>query len=234
MCWIENGSLGRFPFRAVIRFGSQTKTEDIYPTGAIEVNSVEAVQNSRSKLLMKECFAKAGVPQSRWFGICNDNGDKYMIDLSNNQSLISKDNLPYPIVAKRVFGFKGRGMFLLETQEDLEKWLTENNTIGYYLESYKNFNKEYRLHCTKDGCFYSARKMLKSDTPDDKRWYRNDSNCIWVAEYKVIMDGDKVIGYDETTPNEAFDKPVNWNKIEEDCVKALKEVGLDVGEMRRL
>ena len=54
--------------------------------------------------------------------------------------------------------------------------------------------------------------MLKRDTPEEKKWYRNDDNCVWILE-----------------ENENFDKPVNWVRIEEESVKALKSVGLDVG-----
>jgi hypothetical protein len=54
--------------------------------------------------------------------------------------------------------------------------------------------------------------MLKNGTPEDKRWFRNDSNSTWIME-----------------ENPAFDKPVNWNTIIAECVKALNAVGLDVG-----
>lgn len=212
-----NTGLGRFPVRSIVRLGSRTPTQEIYPNkNVIEVNTVDSIENSRSKLLMKECFAKAGVKQSRWWDSSIITGGAHEL-------------LSFPIVAKRIYGFKGHGMFLIETKEDLDKWLTENKTDGYYFEEFKNFNREYRLHCTKDGCFYSARKMLKSDTPEDNRWYRNDSNCIWVTEYTVLEHDGEIIGYDEATPNEAFDKPVNWKTIENDCVNALKEVGLSIG-----
>lgn len=100
----------------------------------------------------------------------------------------------------------------------------------YYAEKAVFYNREYRLHVTKWGCFYAARKMLKSDIPEDKRWYRNDSNCIWVAEYTVEKDNEgNILKYNEDIPNEAFDKPVNWKEIEENCVKALGATGLEVG-----
>lgn len=207
--------LGSYPFKSIVRFGSLTPTNEIYPNqNVVEINTVDAIQNSRSKLLMKECFVKAGVPQSVWY---------LPVQIQNQQ------DLEYPILLKKVFGFKGHGMVKINNDEELQNWLANNSLDGYYGEHYHSFAREYRLHCTKLGCFYAARKMLKEDTPEDKRWFRNDSNCIWVAEYKVIKDGDNIIGYDEKTPNEAFDKPVNWNKIEEDCVKALNEVGLSIG-----
>ena len=54
--------------------------------------------------------------------------------------------------------------------------------------------------------------MLKESTPQKDRWFRNDSNSVWIME-----------------ENEQFDKPVNWNEIVKECVKAIKAVGLDFG-----
>ena len=42
--------------------------------------------------------------------------------------------------------------------------------------------------------------------------YRNDSNCNWLVE-----------------SNPGFDKPVCWEEIVKECVKALKSIGLDFG-----
>jgi hypothetical protein len=53
--------------------------------------------------------------------------------------------------------------------------------------------------------------MLKKDTPDDKKFQRHDDNCVWILE-----------------ENPSFDKPVNWNDIVADCVKALQSLGLDI------
>lgn len=230
---IENG-LGFFPFKSLIRLGSTTPSKKAFPKSyneIIEINSVEGINNSRSKLLMKDCFAEAEVPQSNWYRIIteHDLDEEYLFEDKNNKSLTINE-LSYPIVAKRIFGFKGYGMFLVETKEDLKEWLSKNKTDGYYLEEFKNFNREYRLHCTKWGCFYAARKMLKANVPEDKRWFRNDSNSVWIAEYTVEKDENgNIIKYNEDVPNEAFNKPVNWDKIEEDCVKALKACKLDIG-----
>jgi hypothetical protein len=56
--------------------------------------------------------------------------------------------------------------------------------------------------------------MLKSDVPKEQRWFRNDKNSVWIVE-----------------ENEQFDKPINWNDIVDDAVKALVSVGLDVGAL---
>lgn len=204
-------TLPRFPFRSIIRLGSVTDTELIFPKSygkktIVELNTVEAIRNSRSKLRMKTCFANAEVPQANWV-------DEYIGDnelISDIKSVLSA-NLLYPILAKRIYGYKGRGMEKLDNQTELESWLRNHFSLeGWYFEKFHNYSREYRLHIAESGCFYTCRKMLKSDA--DNRWLRNDFNCIWVKE-----------------DNDLFDKPVNWKSIEEACVKGLKAVGLDIG-----
>lgn len=193
-------ALGFYPFRSLIRFGSLTPTKKVFPKSdsIIEVNTVEAIERSRSKLEMKQAFANAGVPQAMWW-------DSY-------EALVHDENIPYPILAKRVFGFKGKGMVKLNSKEELEDFTDNTNLNGYYFEQFHNYAREYRLHVTKYGCFYGLRKMIKEDTPKDQRWFRNDSNCVWILE-----------------ENPLFDKPINWDQIESDCVSALIEIGLDTG-----
>ena len=53
--------------------------------------------------------------------------------------------------------------------------------------------------------------MLKSGTPEEQKWVRNDSTCVWILE-----------------ENELFDKPKTWDLIVQECVKATRAVGLDV------
>ena len=83
-------------------------------------------------------------------------------------------------------------------------------------EKYYSYNREYRIHIAKIGnrfeCIYTCRKVLKNNTPENQRWFRNDSNSSW---------------YLETNPS--FDKPINWNNIIEECSKAMDAVGLDIG-----
>lgn len=116
------------------------------------------------------------------------------------------------IVMKSHFGSRGLGNTLIKTQEELNNWLAVHPVNNYIVEKFYNFNREYRLHVTADGCFYTCRKMLKKDVPKEKRWFRNDQNSVWIVE-----------------ENPDFDKPVNWDAIVQECVKALKAVGLDFG-----
>lgn len=203
------------PFRAVCRLGSTTPNEIIFKSSQrfLECNTVESIQNSRSKLRMKECFAKAEVPQTIYF-------DTYIgTDVFKGIRLFQEPgcepmriySLPYPILVKRVYGFKGRGMAKINNQQELESWLESHpNTEGWYFEEFKNYQREYRLHCTQDECFMVWRKLRRRD--EKVRWYFNSDNCNWVGE-----------------DHELFDKPVNWDKIVEDCCKAVKAVGLDIG-----
>ncbi len=116
------------------------------------------------------------------------------------------------VIVKPRFGSRGRGLQLLSSLKELEKWSKGRDKEEYIIEKYYGYDKEYRLHVTEKGCFYACRKMLKKDTPEDKRFYRNDSNCVWVLD-----------------SNPDFDTPTSWSAIQAECVKALKAVGLDFG-----
>lgn len=183
----------------MVRFGSTATTEELNTNNRrkiqAEVNTVEAVKTSANKFAMKAAFAEADVRTCNYSEGC-------------------RGDLEFPLVAKRKYGSRGEGMVYLEDVSDYEEFLGEGNTTksGYIFEEYFNGVREYRLHITEEGCFYTCRKMLKSDTPEDDRFFRNDSNSVWFLE-----------------DNEKFDKPVNWDEIVAECVKALKAVGLDVG-----
>lgn len=208
----KNKTLPLLPFRSVVRLGSSTEVEDSVSSGGkrIELNTVRAIKNSANKLLMKQCFTEAGVKTADWFVSYNS------INFNNKSTVEGShtefENLPYPIVAKHIFGSRGNGNYKLNNQEELESWLQGKTLSNYIFEKFYNYSREYRLHVSEEGCFYTCRKMLKNDTPEDKRWFRNDSNSSWIIE-----------------SNEAFDKPVNWSTVIKESIKALKAVGLDFG-----
>jgi hypothetical protein len=196
------------PYRSVIRFGSTTECPDTVAKGGnrIEINTIQAVKNSASKLLMKQKFTEAQVSTAEW--VTGNN----ITDILNNLANHTKDgNVPYPIVAKAHFGSKGRGNTLIKTKEDLDSWVVGKNLSHYIFEKFVNYGHEFRLHVTEDGCFYACRKALKSGVPDSEKWRRHDDICIWFLE---------------TSPE--FYKPNSWNNIEEDCIKALKAIGADI------
>jgi len=208
----ENKTLPLLPFKSVIRFGSSKEFTD----GRIELNTVEAIKNSSNKELMKACFTDNEVKTAKWW-IYSVNQKEFM-----RMSLQEEDNdhdvdytiedLPYPIISKNIFGSRGTGNKKHDNKESLEAWMEGKDLSKYIFEKYYNYNREYRLHISKNGCFYTCRKMLKTEAPQEARWYRNDQHCVWVLE-----------------ENESFDKPVNWDNVVEESVKALKAVGLDFG-----
>ena len=216
--------------RAVFRLGSRTATEDIFSARArqenrvIEINTVDACATSGNKLKMKTAFVLAGVPTAKFYTCRREENGFYLFLHEFNQeendivmkhyNIIDTDNIKYPIVAKSIGGSQGRGNFKLDTVEQLFTWLDQhvNNLSNFIFEQFYTFSKEYRLHVTSEGCFYTCRKMLKRDTPEELRWQRHDDNSVWILE-----------------ENEQFAKPNNWRQIEEACVKALTATGLTIG-----
>jgi glutathione synthase/RimK-type ligase-like ATP-grasp enzyme len=208
------------PVRACMRFGSHTEKPDKYE---VEINLASNIDNSANKLFMKRMFTKAGVKTAAWV-------DPSTITAASGKTVATEvAKLEFPIIAKHIFGSKNRGNTKIDTAEQLTTWMKGKTLSNYIFEKFHNFNREYRLHVTPEGYFYACRKMLKNETPDDKRWYRNDDNSIWVTEFTVQRDAKEVIVGETTTDNPGFDRPVNWKEIADECVKALNAVGLDFG-----
>lgn len=200
-------SLKKMPFRSVIRFGSTTEIKD----GRVEINTVGAVQNSMNKLRMKHAFDGLKVNTAKWWTF-----SKNRFFESGSGESTTLEEMPYPIIAKSLYGSRGQGNTKIDTVAEMRDFInTHSKYSNYIFEAFYNYAREYRLHVTEEGCFYACRKVLKKDTPDDHKWYRNDEHCNWIRE-----DGDNT---------ELFDKPVNWDEIVKHSVKALNATGLDVG-----
>jgi len=206
------------PFRSIIRFGSTT-TLDVYNSRRktrlneaqmakiVEINSVEGIKNSSDKLKMKKCFNLAEIETADWW--TTQDGIKFKpYDLHDPVTI---DELEFPIIAKHRYGSRGTGNTLVKTKEELQSWLQHKTLSSYIFEKYYSYVREYRLHVTKNGCFYACRKMLKRDTPENEKYQRHDDNCVWYMEN-----------------NPGFDRPVNWTNIVKDCVNALITLKLDV------
>lgn len=217
----RNKNLPLFPFKSVIRLGSSTDMKDTVTNGGdrIEINTIDSIKNSSNKLLMKQCFTKNKVKTANWWRYYNDNifyNTNQPFDESFDGNAGTKiEDLPYPIISKNVYGSRGRGNKKHDNLESLEAWMEGKDLSNYIFEKFHNYAREYRIHVTEDGYFYTCRKVLRRDTPSSEKWYRNDSHCNWIRE-------------DGSNP-ELFDKPVNWDEIEEQCVNALMSVGLDLG-----
>lgn len=194
------------PVLTLLRLGSVTTSHTKYE---IELNSPDSIRNSASKLRMKERFTESGVKTPNWW-IVKEVNKTHFIDSDNKGTNIQA--LPYPIVAKHHFGSRGTGNYKLNSKEELEQWMKGKDLSKYILEVFHNMAREYRLHIAKGlGCFYACRKLLKNDTPQDKRWSRHMDTSIWAIE-----------------TNPSFSKPVNWNDIVADCEKALESLGGDI------
>jgi hypothetical protein len=137
---------------------------------------------------------------------------EYKLEFTNSTNNDIPYLTEYPIVAKHIHGSRGDGNTLIKTAEELDQWLVGKTLSNYIFEKFYNYSREYRLHVTKNGCFYTCRKMLKEETSKDDRWRRHDDNCVWILE-----------------ENPLFDKPVNWNLMVEDSIKALLSTGLEIG-----
>ena len=196
----KNQTLPLLPFRSVIRLGSTTVSD-----GRLEINTTEAVKNSASKLLMKQKFTEAGVKTAEWY----ETNESHIFVNQDLDSFELKD-LKYPIVAKSHFGSRGVGNTKFNTKEELEAWLPNKNLNNYIFEEFVKMTREYRLHVTKFGCFYTCRKLVRSDAPEDT-WQKHDDVCNWVLE-----------------ENPSFKKPKNWDDIVTDCIKAKDALGLDI------
>lgn len=192
----KHKNLPLFPFRTVIRLGSSTEVEDTLAKGGnrLEINTVKGVKNSASKLLMKQRFTEAGVKTARW--------------IKGNDILDWQ--FGFPLISKSLHGSRGVGNTKFNTQEELDNWLPGKNLNNYIFEEFIKMTREYRLHVTNDGCFYTCRKLLKNDAPEGT-WQKHDDVCSWILE-----------------DNPSFKKPNNWNLIVEDCIKAKNALGLDI------
>jgi hypothetical protein len=194
----KNQTLPLLPFRSVIRLGSSTESD-----GRLEINTIQAVKNSASKLLMKQKFTEVGVKTANWFTYqIDDDGLYYFAIKDDENNDIEIEELPYPIVAKSHFGSRGIGNTKFNTEEEFLAWLPNKNLDNYIFEKFVKMTREYRLHVTKFGCFYTCRKLVKNDAPEGT-WQRHDDVCNWVLE-----------------ENPSFKKPKNWDDIVADCIKA--------------
>lgn len=184
----------------VLRLGSTTPLVQIfkkhpeYINKCVEINSIEGCIISGNKYKMKTAFDEAEVKTAKWKRL-----DEY------------KDgDLKFPLIIKHIHSSKGKGIYYAKDKDELDKYIKElQPNTNYIVEEYKTFVREYRLHVTKDGCFYTCRKMLKEDA--EVRWHRHEENCVWILE-----------------DNELFDKPNNWDDIVAECIKAMKACKLDI------
>jgi hypothetical protein len=163
---------------------------------------------------MKQRFIRDGVPTAAmWLYVAGGAGWVNYVKGINNGALTTSDaKMEFPVVGKHRRGSRGTGNTLINNQEEFDRWKRNRDLDNYIVETFHNYSREYRLHVSRNGCFYGVRKMLRNDAPQNQRWRRHDDNCVWIVE-----------------ENPLFDKPVNWDAIVKSCVTALDAVGLDIG-----
>ena len=196
------------PIKTIYRMGSTTPTEEItHRRNYIEINTADACRISGDKILMKRRFKHGHVRTPAFYMMKNDS-----IEGLKARTKHRLEKWPAGIIAKRRNSSKGNGLALIKTIEDFDSFIAGKSIRelrAWIFERYSTYTREYRLHITKNGCFYACRKMLRSDAT--VRWHRHDENSVWITE-----------------ENELFDKPANWDDIVTDCINALKSVGLDI------
>lgn len=197
-------------YRVIYRMGSSTPTSEILtrrkPNSRkplLEINTPQSCVLSNDKIKMKRRFTHAKLPTAEWFTVKDVESGKQKVTY-----WLTKWRR---IIAKHKHSSKGNGIYLIETIRDYENFVqrTEKPVTEYVFERYYTYSREYRLHVTKNGCFFTNRKMLREDA--DIRWHRHDNNSVWILE-----------------DNELFNRPNNWNEIVNSCVNALKSLGLDI------
>lgn len=208
----------------VCRLGSFTENEAIFTPnmlkkGVIELNTVNACKLSNDKLKMKEAFDAAGVNTSAWLPLANsivENNRVYERNIyeENNPEAEAPVILTFPCIIKHIHSSKGEKIYYIATEVEYEKFVEKyDQTLeNYIIEHYYNYAKEYRVHVSELGAFYSCRKMLLNDVPIDQRFHRHHINTVWIVP-----------------ENEQFETPEHWDKVLEDCVKAIKSIGLSIG-----
>lgn len=197
---VLRGILGRYPIRSVVRLGSTTQLLDDGKK-RIEINTVNSINNSASKLRMKRCFTDAKVKTADWI-----EGNK------GAQTITTWCRDKYPIIAKGIFGSRGQANTKIDSPQTLQNFLNNKDLSNYIFEVFFDGSREYRFHISTQGVFLTWRKLRRNDTPDNQRWFFNNQNCNWVSEQ-----------------HELYNRPSSYNEIARECVKALNACGLDIG-----
>lgn len=208
----RNPLLRTFGKKVLLRLGSTTELNNVKPYDYV-INTIEGIRNSSDKLKMKQCFRRSNSNTAKWFTITDN---KFYLFGDKTQDAIEFEHISFPLIAKGRFGSRGNANTKLDSLEELQNWVksTENNPnkkmSSFIFEFFFDGPREYRLHVSKFGCFYTNRKLRRDDA--EERWFFNNQNCVWILE-----------------TNPSFKKPDTWNDIVSDCQKALKEIGLDLG-----
>lgn len=169
----------------LVRFGSRSIID-----GYKEINPIPGINIARDKVAAKNIMVNQGINTPRFYEL---------------------NQMPrkFPVLLKPRFGSKGKGIFYVESINDLDavkqKILPDRL---YFIEEYNNYAREYRFHVSvASGIFFSMRKLK-------------------VKPAIIITDEVSVWIFEE---NPKFNKPISINEIESQCLLYLKSSGLHFG-----
>lgn len=216
------------PVRSIVRLGSLTSTKKAFPNSydkkkIVEINTVEGIQTSRDKKLMKNAFLSFPFPiyQAKWYVPLEENKYKE-IDYKGEEHELSIKNIfkgTSSVVVKRRWGFKGRGMKLIKNADEFQEFITNHDLTNYIIEKFYDYGKEYRIHVAlldekedDKNVIMVWRKVRRHEA--EEKWFFNSTNCNWVSP-----------------DNELFDIPPDkvWREMISHSIKAMKAVNLDLG-----
>lgn len=240
----------KFPFQVDVAFGLTNTGQR--RTGALHVNTLEAIKASANKLEAKEIWdeqemayhAKPYAPLSRFVdeeGFFD--GDAFISFFGANNKVVIK--------AKTLSG--GRGMKIVSNFEELREFLigefanpqenSRENTEKFFFEGFFPNTREYRIHVSPFLYNVDVPYQFEYSRKDGNAWVRHmspeeiRSNGVILAQKKVIRQEawDAGVRTRNLTDSNSvyftteFTKPANWGVICEEAVSAISALNLDFG-----
>lgn len=112
----------------------------------------------------------------------------------------------YPCVIKGVVRSCGTRVFVVNNKSELDVAASKlENCNGYIIEPLFTATSEYRLHCTRNEVFFAVKKIRREG-----------------------HENDVIINHKNHTNVREFLKPRLWREIQEECLKAMKVLDLDI------
>jgi len=229
----------RFPFQVLVSFGKRRNT----PENHLRINSNEAIKLTINKVETKALLQSLEIPivePYAKFETFVDEVQKHF-DVERFERVFN-----YPVLAKKMKGSRGSGMFLLNNINDLATFIQTINArasmnkqefYSYFFEKAIPLRREFRLHvspllvnlpltykfeyCPPNG----QGQFVRQATP---RIITQRDGLIFAIEKSVPSDLNN-IDPDQLTMTSTFTKPNNWQEIVESCTAAVEAVGLDFG-----
>lgn len=131
------------------------------------------------------------------------------ISSSNKANIYKFLALHKIIIAKHKHSSKGKNIYYIDSSKALDELCDKVDISNFVFEKYYFFPNEYRVHIdVNHGCFYTCKKVLKQDA--EVQWHKHADNSIFV----LITKNHKL--------------PECWEKMVNDCIKALKQMKLTI------